>query len=845
MCFPRINLKNLPYLLSALAWLLTAHPLAFGQEIFIERYSGPYSEVWEAYVRVRLGGGGAVDGSESSIVPPTSEQADALNDEDVVESEGQVQAGDGQENEFFRAPRDEPVYEGNLEEAIVYVRVPRTTGRHQVVLKNGEDYTLESPDVWDRLPDSRHVFDGFNAPGQLVLRHADGAERLIYDCFERSVPCVPLDPMVSFDGRKVIFSVYRGKRLKNAWWNGTTLPNQHLDEATEAQLHVADLVTGKVTPLEHSPGVFDVSPAWLPDGRIVFASSRPEFREPWLDRITPNRRVETQLYIADADGGNAVNISPHEVTTAMHPFVLQSGRVAYSSQWLSHNLAYGGTNGGINWPTTLDNMWLVMDMDTRGGDMNALLGAHRNSFQSATGRTKTMKALHFLGQRANGNICVSNYYRANNLGLGDIFCWAPEPVGVEGAMPEFLPRRIYNVANWSKSNDEPSLKKDGLYLGKIGYPEGIPGNQLMITLGRGFCTNVSGSVRSFQERVADQPEKRGCDVGVYHTTRIPSQEISDVVRIVDTEQWHEFAARVAAPMEVPDTPTPQSTHDGSCQLASSDAGAAETAASRPYKFNSNYKSMANNGGEIHGLDHDELAAIRFWEVLPNPRESRSFKNSIGNELRLLGDVPLLRDNSFKVQLPCDTPYVMAGIDSRGRVIKRDQVPQSLRPGEKRVCTGCHLHSRRGRPYAESMAFLTDAKPLLRAMPVPTYEQDIKPIFERRCLSCHVSDVPLMDYDALVWDFFQEAVPEERRVLMRDSENERRRWGLQRPYTSKYVNSMFARESLLYWKAANQRTDGRTDLTYPNDIDFGKPHPVRMTDAELRTLGDWLDSGATR
>ena len=95
----------------------------------------------------------------------------------------------------------------------------------------------------------------------------------------------------------------------------------------------------------------------------------------------------------------------------------------------------------------------------------------------------------------------------------------------------------------------------------------------------------------------------------------------------------------------------------------------------------------------------------------------------------------------------------------------------------------------------------------------------------------------------MWDQFQASVLEGRRVLMRESENERRRWGIQRPYTSKYVNSMFARESLLYWKAANQRTDGRTDATYPNDIDFGPDHPVTITAAELRTLADWLDSGA--
>ncbi|MEX1198505.1 MAG: hypothetical protein WEB57_11685 [Pseudohongiellaceae bacterium] len=732
-----------------------------------------------------------------------------------------------------------------LTQAVVYSRVPRTRGQYEVAFRDGTPYTLQSPDVWDTLPDTRNVFEGFNAPGQLILREPDGSERILYDCFNSPVPCVPLDPMVSFDGSKVLFSVYRGERLASARTDGITLPNQQLATPTEAQLHVVDIESGTVTPLAHNSGVFDVSPAWLPDGRLIFASTRAGTEEPLLARITPNNRNgEPQLYISEPDGTDAVNITPHEVTTAMHPYILQSGRVAYSSQWLSHNLAYGSTNGGINWPGTLDNMWLIMDMDIRGGDMNALLGAHRNSITASNGRRKTMKALHFLGQRHNGDICAANYYRANNLGLGDVFCWAPEPVGVEGALPDFLPRDVYNVADWSKSNDETSFQENGIFLGKIGYPEGLENNQLLLTTGRGACLKRAGYVRSFQETIAGQPEKRACDVGLYATTRIPSTSMADLALVVDHEDWHEFGARVVTGRQVATPPLSQTT-DGSCQLASSDAGTAETSPSRPYEFNNNYTTSANNGGEIDGLDHDELAGIRFWEVVPHTTRERTFKNSIGHRLRVLGDVKLLEDDSFKVKLPCDTPYVMTGIDDQGRVIKRDQVPQSLRPGEKRLCTGCHLHSREGRPYETSMASRVPAVNLLGSRPVPSYEEDIKPIFEARCQQCHSNDyVPLMDYDQLVWDFFQEALPEEQRIQVSTSENPRRRFGLHRPYTSKFVNSMFARESLLYWKAANERTDGRSDSTYDNDIDFGPDHPTGMSDKELEILAEWLDSGAT-
>jgi hypothetical protein len=189
---------------------------------------------------------------------------------------------------------------------------------------------------------------------------------------------------------------------------------------------------------------------------------------------------------------------------------------------------------------------------------------------------------------------------------------------------------------------------------------------------------------------------------------------------------------------------------------------------------------------------------------------------------------------------------MAGIDNGVNVIMRDQIPQSLRPGEERVCTGCHLHSQQGRPYDQSLAYTAAPRDLTVAQAVPAFEQDITPIFQQHCVSCHSNtangddDIALLDYDKLVWDFFQTSVPLAKRIP-----GARGGFGLHRPYTSKYVNNMFARESLLYWKAANQRLDARTDATYPDDIDFGLDHPTNISAQELKMLGLWLDSGAPR
>lgn len=737
----------------------------------------------------------------------------------------------------------------SLSSPIVYTRVPRTDGQYQVVVKS-KNHTLTKADLWDMLPGVGRKFDRFNAPGQLVLRDQKGKETIIFDCVTDNQPCVPLDPMVSMDGTKIAFSVYRSTSLKSGKHDRVELPNKRLGRrGIESQIYIYDLINRSLEKWPTLPGVNDISPAWLPDGRVMFASTRNGFFRPKLNVIGSGKRKEPRLYIADADGSNIEDVSPHEITAAMHPYVLNSGRVAYSSHWMSHNLAYSSTNGGINWPGTVDNMWVLMDSDYQGGDMTALLGAHKHSIKSSRGRTKTMKAFHFLGQRKNNDICAANYYRSNNLGLGDIWCWPPEPKGVEGRLPTFLPRGVYNVADWSKSNDEPSFtaskmrigNRDLTYLGKIGYPEGTNDGQLLLTVGQGYCTQIGVNVTKTQVKLGDQP---GCDVGLYKTTIIPSKTPDDLLLVVDSPKWHEFGARVVKARKVT-APILSKSGDQSCVLVSSDAGSAETALHRRYKFNKNYYNAANHGGEIDGISHSELAAIRFWSIQPNRSNRLNFRNSIGNPVQLLGDAPLLEDKSFAAKLPCNVPYIMAGVDKNGRVIKRDQIPQSLRPGEKRVCSGCHLHSKQGRPYEQSQAFSAKPIDLTQSIPVPTYGKNIQPILKARCSSCHTDDVPLMNYEKLVWDYFQTHVPDTRKVKVSQKGNSKRMYGLHRPYTSKYVNNMFARESLLYWKAANKRTDGRTDDTYSDDIDFGANHPTNISVAELKIIGDWLDSGATK
>jgi hypothetical protein len=497
---------------------------------------------------------------------------------------------------------------------IVYVRCPRSDAAVEVTgdvtvagVTRTASRTMRGFDAYDFMPEVSFFHTGFTAPCDLVYREPSGTERILFDCTSQSTTgaagCAALDPAVSFDGRTVAFTVFRGT-LNQSRGGGIagrvldpaadpntyvsnrrpeTFPNRYL-AATESQLHLVDVATGEVTELPHVAGEFDSGPAFLPGDRLAFTSTRDGNRCTVVWTRGDLGRG-TRIWTMDLDGRNIDLASHHSLSQEQHPIVLRDGRVAYASWQIFGTLPFRHTNGDPGGSTSLANLFHVYTQAPDGAGNFAFYGQHsgdHNPSYFGSGHN----AAHFLGQTSDSRVWTADYYRANNFGLGSVVGIMPEPEGQEGLSPEeavnysdvYAPRDAILFARWSHPGDvgafvmpEPAMRHPNYadplpWAGKVGHPAPLPDNGLMLVWGKGACSQVSDNAifdRLGQPRPsytsgsgAGTPlnlvtslgiDTPSCDLGIYRATVIPSVHPSDLEMVVDRREWHELMARAVVP----------------------------------------------------------------------------------------------------------------------------------------------------------------------------------------------------------------------------------------------------------------------------------------------------------
>ncbi len=154
------------------------------------------------------------------------------------------------------------------------------------------------------------------------------------------------DPEVDWDGKRIVFSMRDGR-------------------TDDYHVYVVNADGTGLRQLTRAKGVSDIDPAFLPDGDIVFSSTRdPKY-------CMCNRHIMCNLYRMEADGANIHQIGVSTLFEG-HSSILPDGRVLYD-RWEYVDRDFGDAQGlwTCNPDGTRHAVWWGNNTTSPGGVINA------------------------------------------------------------------------------------------------------------------------------------------------------------------------------------------------------------------------------------------------------------------------------------------------------------------------------------------------------------------------------------------------------------------------------------------------------------------------------------------
>lgn len=458
----------------------------------------------------------------------------------------------------------------------------------------------------------------------------------------------------------------------------------------------------------------EIAPAYLPDGRIVFASNRPGY----LDEY--ERRKSTVLHILDrtktvlsgqpsCDTGEVVQISFNQ-SHDRNPIVLRDGTILFS-RW-----EHLGTV----------NKFAIFFMEPDGTDMFVKYGSHSgvNTF------------LDFREQQDGSLVAtmmpLSGTFEGGAIGRLDIVNKVEDPQtpSLQLTGPQVIP-----------TGREPS--NFGRYHNVFPVPDGSLRYLTSYSIGK--------VVNDPENNIVEEP-----DYGIWMLNNSDGTLKPIVLpKFGSRRAYLEPIPLMAVPPAMIPSSKPQKVANRSSMGAVGFLGAASVYDSEPNRALSNQVLGVTIPRDGNGnIDFNTLCSspnlqvvkkVRVIQAVPSPPGVGT--DDIGltefERQRILGYADVECDGSFLAAVPADTSLTLNVVDSQSRSFKVKENWLQVRPEEHRTCNGCHS-PRRGSPQrlaADAIALNRAPSVLVPPMiPVISFNANIQPIFTAKCISCHsISD----------------------------------------------------------------------------------------------------------
>ncbi|MCH7228876.1 hypothetical protein [Haloferula sp. A504] len=477
------------------------------------------------------------------------------------------------------------------------------------------------------------------------------------------------DPAVSWDGKRLVF----------AWKKSHREDDYHLYE-----LRPED---GGLRQLTSEVGVADFEPAFLPDGDLVFSSSRcVQTVDCWWTEVS-------NLYTCGPDGSNVRRLGFDQVHT-VYPQVLDDGRVVYT-RW-DYN------DRGQVFPQPL------FQMNPDGTGQTEFYGNNSwfpTTITHARGIPGTGKVLAIL--------CGHHSSQTGKLAVIDPALGRQENEGVQLVSPrrETRAERIDAYGQKGELFRYPYPLNESEWL--VSYaPDGWPGKdrrQDQAAFGI-YWMDIDGR----RELLATDPDLP-CQQPVPLVARTrPRVRASQVDLAAETGSYYM-----------------QDIHEG--------PGLEGVPRGTVKKL------------RIVALDFRAAGVGRNHSSGPGGSALVSTPISIGNGSwdvkRVLGEATVHEDGSAFFVVPARTPVYFQAVDTRGRVVQTMRSWSTLQPGERASCVGCHEDKNEAPPrpgYASAMAVEPETLVPFHGPPRGfSFAREVQPILDQHCIGCHDDREPLL------------------------------------------------------------------------------------------------------
>jgi len=504
---------------------------------------------------------------------------------------------------------------------------------------------------------------------------------------------------VSFDGTKILFDFKKGPRDGYRIYE-VNVDGRNLRQLTFPADNEEELVERYGNSGYHH-GTDDMHPCYLPDGGIVFVSTRCQYG---ILCNAADVYTTKNLFRMDADGGNMEPLSNSPVSEAS-PAMLPDGRIIY------HRWEYVDKAAG--------NLKCVWAMNPDGSASSEIYGnmitfpetmIYPRPIPGAQGKIIMLGTSHCCPNNAMGAVIVID--TSDDIRSPDTMQFVTDDI-----------RALAHTGfHFRDANGEWKLDKTG-------------------TLGRLFKDPFPVSEHLFI--AARKPQGPTWDDPKAYDLCLLDGEGSETLLYQDeqTSCWHPY------PLKSRERP-PVIVSSSSAALA--ERGLARCVVTDVYQG-------------MEGVQRGTVKFLRVLEEVPRPWAVRKswFKDdrdgmahsAVGDGFLGLkvqhGVVPVEEDGSAHFDVPAMRNIYFQALDENLLAIQTERTYVHYMPGETRSCIGCHETPNRTQPQP------TDPPMALRRPPsvlapqrgeesaekLFDYDRQIQPIWDRHCIECHAQQDP--------------------------------------------------------------------------------------------------------